>query len=327
MSLSNTYQPNAPAARLGQGSAITNREDLSNELQILAPEQTPVLSLCSKGTTKATYYEWGLDKLRSPSTTGQSEGQDVQSFTNQFSALARIGNYIQIQRDDWAVSTLQEAVESAAPVNIVKAKAKAILQLKRDIEATICSDNDRTIENGGGVPYGMRGLGDWLDSAGPADVPADYRTPAASILTAAPTESTFNDLIRSIFTKNGMVNKLTGVFAPALRNTISNFTRTDNNTGETVYHVNQNAESKKVTLAVSVYDSDFGLVNIMNANPDCMPNANRGYMLNPDYIGYNTLKPMYGVQLENQGGGERGFVESIGTLVCKHPQAHGKIAY
>jgi hypothetical protein len=58
-----------------------------------------------------------------------------------------------------------------------------------------------------------------------------------------------------------------------------------------------------------------------------MPAATRGYAINPKYVGFNTLIPMGSQRLENQGGGERGYIEAVGTLVCKHPQAHGKIAY
>ena len=53
MSISATYQPSAPVAKTGQGSAISNREDLSNELTLLAPEETPLLSLCAKGKANA----------------------------------------------------------------------------------------------------------------------------------------------------------------------------------------------------------------------------------------------------------------------------------
>lgn len=327
MPISNTFSPNAPAARTGQGSAIGNREDLSNELQLLAPEETPLLSLCAKGKTTSTFYEWNTDKLKTPTTSGISEGADVTAFDDKFEARARLGNYVQIFREPWIVSNLQNAVSTAAPANAAAAEAKSIRELKRNIEATILSDNDRTVENGGGVPYALRGLGDWLDSAGPSDVPADYRTPAGSILSAAPTEITFNDQIASIFSKNGEMNSLTLIAGITLRKRIAEFTRTDNNASETVYHVNQDATSKKVTLSVQLFDSDFGLVKVVNGNPDCMPAATRGYLVNPKYLGFNTLIPMHSQRLENQGGGERGYIEAVGTLVCKHPQAHGKIAY
>jgi len=325
MPISTTYSPNAPAARTGQGSAISNREDLSNELTLLAPEETPLLSLCGKGTAKSTFSEWTGDKLAAPATAGISEGTDVNSFSDKFADRARLGNYVQIFRRDFLVSNLQQAVNSVGPANIAQAEAKSMRELKRDVEARICSSSDRTVEDGAGTPYALRGLGSWLSSSGPADVPAAYRTPAASILSSQPTETTFNDVIASIFSVNGEANSLTLVANVALRKVISNFTRSSGAAAsEAVYKVNQNAESKKVTHSVQLYDSDFGIVKMINGNPDCMTGAS-GYLVNPSYLQFNTLIPMGATRLENQGGGERGFVDMTGTLVCKHPGAHGKI--
>ena len=325
MPISTTYSPNAPAARTGQGSAISNREDLSNELTLLAPEETPLLSLCGKGSAKSTFSEWTADKLATPATAGISEGTDVNSFSDKFADRARLGNYVQIFRRDFLVSNLQQAVNSVGPANIAQAEAKSMRELKRDVEARICSSSDRTVEDGAGTPYALRGLGSWLSSSGPADVPAAYRTPAASILSSAPTETTFNDVIASIFSVNGEANALTLVANVALRKVISNFTRSSGAAAsEAVYRVSQNAESKKVTHSVQLYDSDFGIVKMINGNPDCMTGAS-GYLVNPSYLQFNTLIPMGATRLENQGGGERGFVDMTGTLVCKHPGAHGKI--
>jgi hypothetical protein len=334
MPISNTYQPSAPQARSGQGSAISNREDLSNELAILAPEETPILSLASKGKASSTYTEWTVDSLSSPVTTGVSEGADVTSFSDKFADRARLGNYIQLMRRDYLVSNLQQAVTSVGPANIAQAEAKSMREIKRDIEATIASNKEMSVENGAGTPYGMRGLGQWILSSAQAvnPVPAAYRTSTNSILTAAPTESAFNGMLGSIFAANGEMNSLTLVADVALRRVISNFARSTTSASSQTYHVNQDATSKTITLAVNLYDSDFGIVKIVNGNPSCMPAVNAstggvGYVINPKYLGFNTLIPMGATRLENQGGGERGYIDVAGTLVCKHPQAHGKIAY
>lgn len=326
MPLSTTYNPNAPQATTTQGSAVGNREDLSNELAMLAPEETPLLSLCAKGKCSSTFPEWTADKLKAVSTSGVSEGADVTSFNDKFSARARLGNYVQIFREPWMVTTLQNAVTTAAAANAAAAEAKSIRELKRNIEATICSNNDRSAEDGAGTPYATRGLGDWLDSSGPSDVPSDYRTPSASILAIGSlTEITFNDVIASIFSKNGEMNSLTCIAGTTLRKAIAGFSRTEGTTTAGFYNIVDNASSKKITLSVQVFDSDFGLVNIVNGNPDCMPSASQGYIVNPKYLAFDTLIPMGSQRLENQGGGERGYIEAVGALVCKHPQAHGKI--
>ena len=335
MPISSTYSPNAPAAKTGTGSSVSNREDLSNELSLLAPEETPILSLCSKGKANATFSEWTVDSLASPVTTGISEGSDVTSFSDKFADRARLGNYVQLMRRDYLVSNLQQAVTSVGPANVAQAEAKSMREIKRDIEATIASDNEMTVENGAGTPYGMRGLGKWIQDSAQATnaVPAAYRTPELSIIesgntSTTVTESTFNTLIGSIFSKNGEMNSLTLVANTALRTLISGFSRTLAASNGT-YTVNQDATSKTITLSVNMYDSDFGMVKILNGNPSCMPTAltKVGYVLNPKYLGFNTLIPMGATRLENQGGGERGFVDVAGTLCVKHPQAHGKIAY
>ena len=337
MPISTSYQPSAPAAKTGQGSAISNREDLSNELAILAPEETPILSLCSKGKASSTYTEWTVDSLSAPVTTGVSEGSDVTSFSDKFADRARLGNYVQLMRRDYLVSNLQQAVTSVGPANVAQAEAKAMRETKRDIEATIASFNEMSVENGAGTPYGMRGLGLWIDDDAQAvnPVPAAYRTPAGSVIESGNTLSTiseanFNSVIGSIFSRNGEMNSLTLVANVALRQLISGFTRaTPVASGfQSPYNINQDSTSKTITLSVNLYDSDFGVVKIVNGNPSCMPttNTNVGYILNPKYIGFNTLIPMGATRLENQGGGERGYIDVAGTLVVTHPQAHGKIA-
>jgi len=323
MAISNTYQPTAPAVKSGTGSAVSNREDLSTELSILAPEQTPLLSLASKGKANSTFTEWTVDILSAPVTAGVAEGADVTSFVNQFSNRARLGNYVQTFRDDYLVSNLQQAVSSVGPADFAQAEVKAIKQVKRNVEATISGTQDYTVENGAGTPYTMRGLGSWINNGNTA-IPTAYRTPAASIDTSL-TESKLNTILSSIFAQNGEMNALTLVAGTAVRRTISNFTRANQAAGtDNVYTVMQDATSKQITLSVSVYDSDFGMLKIVNANPACTL-AGTGYIINPKYLQFNTLIPMGSKRLEDQGGGPRGFVDMTGTLCVKHPGAFGKV--
>jgi hypothetical protein len=323
MSFSNTYDTTNP------GSAVSNREDLTDVLTILAPEETPVLSSAAKSKASATYVEWTVDSLASPTTTGVSEGADVTSFTDKFSNRARLGNYIQKFRRDYMVSDLQNAVDSVGPAKIAQAEAKAVREIKRDIEATLCSNNDRSAEDGAGTPYGLRGLGDWIDSAGPSDVPAAYRTPAASISSSgAITETVFNNLITSIYRVTGTTNSLTLVADTALRRVISDYARTSGSSDYSVRQVTYNGEVSTIKLAVEMYESDHGMVSIVNMNPDCAPdtsNKDTGYLINPDYYGVAELISLGSTRLPNLGGGDRGYVDSTLTLLVKHPGAHGKI--
>ena len=330
MAFSNTFDTT------NTGSGVSNREDLTDVLTILAPEETPILSMANKERASATNVEWTVDSLADPVTTGIAEGADVTAFTDKFASRARLGNRIQKFRRDYMVSDLQEAVDSVGPAKIAQAEAKAIRELKRDIEATIASTNDRATEDGAGTANALRGLGDWLDSAGPSDVPAAYRTPAASIedVGAGPfLESELNSIISSVFTVTGNTNNLMLVADVALRNDISEFARLDAagaagaNVG--VRSVNYDGNSGTIKLSVDLYQSDHGVVSIVNANPDCMPTTApvnyTGYLLNPEYYGVHELIPMGSTRLPNLGGGDRGFVDCALTLGMYHPGAHGKI--
>ena len=331
MAFSNTYDTT------NTGSAVSNREDLTDVLSILAPEETPILSSLNKQKANATFVEWTVDSLADPLTAGIREGADVGTFTDKFAGRARLGNYVQKFRRDFQVSDLQEAVDSVGPAKIAQAEAKSIRELKRDIEATLASANDRAVEDGSTTAYALRGLGDWLDSAGPSDVPAGFRTPAASIYTAAEAAATefgeeaLNDIITSIFEQTGSTNDLMLIADTGLRRVIADFARTSGSSDNSVRNVNYDGGSGQITLRVDMYESDHGMVSIVNGNPSCMPNfggstANSsGYLINPEYAGIHELIALGSTRLPNQGGGERGYVDCALTLGVYHPQAHGLI--
>lgn len=331
MAFSNTYDTT------NTGSAVSNREDLTDVLSILAPEETPILSSLNKQKANATFVEWTVDSLADPLTAGIREGADVGTFTDKFAGRARLGNYVQKFRRDFQVSDLQEAVDSVGPAKIAQAEAKSIRELKRDIEATLASANDRAVEDGSTTAYALRGLGDWLDSAGPSDVPSGFRTPAASIYTAAEAavtefgEEALNDIITSIFEQTGSTNDLMLIADTGLRRVIADFARTSGSSDNSVRNVNFDGGSGQITLRVDMYESDHGMVSIVNGNPSCMPNFggstsnSSGYLINPEYAGIHELIALGSTRLPNQGGGERGYVDCALTLGVYHPQAHGLI--
>lgn len=332
MSFSNTYDTANP------GSAVSNREDLTDVLTILAPEETPILSSASKKKASATDTEWTVDVLAAPTTAGIIEGEDVVTYTDQFAGRARMGNFTQKFRRDYKVSELQEAVDSVGPAKIAQAEAKAIRELKRDVEKTLCSDNEKQ-QAAAATPYKMNGLAAYIDSAPAAavGVPTGFETPETSIYTqaedtsAAFNETKFNDLITSVFEVNGSVNNLTLVANTGLRRTVSDFARLQPSGETSIRDVNYDGGSAQIKLSVELYQSDHGIVSIVNGNPVCMPNfgtaSNKGagFLVNSEYYGVHELIPMGTSRLPNLGGGERGIVDCALTLGVYHPQAHGLI--
>jgi len=342
MSFSNTFDTSLPP---NTGSGVSNREDLTDVLTILAPEETPILSSANKEKASATFVEWTVDSLAAPSTTGIREGADVgqtigddadAGFVDKFAGRARLGNYVQKFRRSYQVSDLQEAVDSVGPAKLAQAEAKSIRELKRDIEATLAGSQGRAAEDGANQGYQLGGLGYWIDdSLSTSVVPSTFRTPSTSIVEVsgadtAFTEAEFNEMITSTFRVTGSTNDLMLIADTALRNDISDFARISESTDNSVRNVNYNGDSGTIKLSVDLYQSDHGVVSVVNGNPDCMPTQSpqvgmSGYLINPEYYGIHELIPMGSTRLPNQGGGERGYVDCALTLGVYHPGAHGKI--
>lgn len=322
------------------------REDLTDFLTILEPEDCPKTSMLPK-TQRPTqqYQEWQLDNLQTPSFTGVLEGSDVANFSNKAANRARVGNYIQGFRRPWMVSRITEAVDVAGVSNeVANAKAKCMREIKRDIESAIGSDNDRQADNGT-VPYLTRGLGTWISSTGPADVPTIYRTPAAQVnttATASLTEDGFNGLFQSMFESIGGRLNCNLFAGSVLKRTISKFQRQEGTTTAKSYMVTQDATEHQIDLNVELYVGDYQTVSII---PDLFngvlsdavsasagtpfvtaQSKARGYVINSDLVGIGYLIGMESVELPDQGGGRRGFIHAYPTLMVKNPKGLAKFS-
>ena len=314
-----------------------NREQILDVLTILEPEETPVVSMAKKLPASATFVEWQTDNLSAPAFDGVGEGEDVTSFSNKVINRTKLGNYVQKFRREWMVSDIQELVNTAGVSSeVANSEAKSMRELKRDLESAICSVQDRQAEAGSGTPYKTRGLGKWLANGGtagaaPSDLPSAYQLPSASLdSTATVLESHFNAVVQSRYETVGNAGaRLTLIAAPDLKAQISNFTRADTSSNDSTYSVTQDATTKQVTLSVNVYDGDFGLVNIV---PSLFNNRTSGsntidddwgYLIDPELIGLFVLKAESNTELENQGGGRRGYTDVIAGLACFNPLGFG----
>ena len=305
-----------------------NREDLTDILTILEPESTPLTSLASKKKATGTYFEWQVDDLSTAEFAGVNEGEDVTSFANKAANRTRLGNYVQKLRRTFMVSDMQQLVDTAGVANeFANSESKAIRELKRDFEAAICSNQDRQAEAGSGSPYKTRGMFNWLGT--PADVPAAFRC-AAFDTTAVQTEILFNGVLQSLYEANGMPGgQLTLIAGPTLKSEISNFSRAQTIANNGVYQVTQTAESKKITLAVSLYEGDFGNVAVVpsvflnRTSGSSAVDGDAGLLIDPEYVSIFSLKAESRSELEDQGGGSRGYADLIAGIACESPKAHG----
>ena len=323
-----------------------NREQLLDLTTVLSPRQAPVYGLLPKSKATADLVEWTVDDLATPADNAVIEGADLtfgtgatDSEAQKFGSLKRLDNRLQHFRKTFMVTKKQEVLDSVTPVKLQQAEEKATSELLRDIEKAICSDQGSVVGTGSTAGK-LRGLGKWItndSSIGDASTElGDFKTPSASIhgldhgttdgaTTGDLTEGEFAGILASIFNETGEMQDLHLVADTALRNHIvDEFTRT--NGSSTAVRYNQDSGAV-VEYNVEMFNGPFGVVKILTANPKCMPGSNndRGYLLDPSLLGWAEALPTGSTMLEDQGGGPRGYIDSMGTLICRGPKGLGKI--
>ncbi len=345
MAFDNTYS-GLPSA--DTGSNVGNREQLLDLTTVLAPRQAPVYGMLPKQAATADLVEWTVDNLRAPVADNTvAEGMDVgdasgegDTLKPQFGSLTRLGNRLQHFRDTFNVSKKQEIMDSVTPVRIQEAEEKAASQVLRDIETSICSDNGARTGTGslGGK---FRGLGVWIDPTLEADagtqstdsvqeVPDAFKTPAKAALgftsgdaSLSLTEKRFNDMLTAIFEETGEQSDHVLVAGTLARNEIiDGFTRVQPANNATVFNQGDGSE---VNYNVEIFQGPYGIVKIISANPKTLPDQKRAYLLDPSLLGYAEAMSMGSTMLEDQGGGPRGYIDSMGTLICRGANGLGKI--
>jgi hypothetical protein len=320
-------------------TTVGNREDITDMISRVEPEDCPLVSMLNKSEAPmATVHEWQVDSYGNPKFSPARDGADVTNFNNRAENRQRINNRLQILQESWSVGKLQEKISrggGTAGVSSEKAKSQAatMIMLKEGMEACIASDQDIAEESGN---YGdqLRALGKFTDATN-TDFPAFARTPLASIgTTSSLTEATFNAVIQSRYKASGRKRKTVLFAGPSLKNKITNFVRAESASVGNTYRVQQMASEKTVTFSVNTYESDYGSVDIIpdlflgrtsGADADTT-SYERGYLLDMDMVSLSIMDNITQYELADQGGGPRGFAEAIFTLVVNNPKALGKFA-
>lgn len=316
-------------------NVVNNREDRMDLLTIVSPEKTPILSGMPKtGAQSATLAEWFTDDYDNVSFPGVKEGEDNLTHKDKTANREAIGNRYQTFRSGYAVSEIQEAVATAGVGSEeAKAKAKSLTELKQSMEACIGSDQDLQIGSSL-VASKSRGLGAWVN-ASTSTIPSAVRTPAGSIgTTSSLTESSFNDVLQSVFDSSGVVQNMNLYAGSELQRKISNFTRTEGSTTATPFTVNSDQREKEIVFSVQFYRGDFANVQIisdqflgrLSGGGQTTQSKARGYLLTDEMVSVSMWQEPQIHEQTDDGGGARGFAKSRGTLVVKNPIGLGKFA-
>ena len=321
------------------------REDISDAMVLIEPGDTPLFSMCKKAKEPANVlFQWPADRYSDPQTAGVLANEDVSSFDDEHANRVLLSGRIQKVRRAFSCDDLVENVADLAGVGrkqaFNKAAAKALVELKIDIECVMGSDNDSQVQSGSNA-YKTRGIGEWIKATAQADtataVDSTFRTPAASINATATTSLTENnviDVLQSIYSVRRARRNYDLVCGVALKRAFTNFIRTataSTNVMSTVRTFNSNAEDKKIVNTIDIYEGDFGILSLhvstyLAHGAAAAVSAARGYVLDMDLvsIGFNRKPRME--ELEDRGGGRRGFCDAIFGVAVANPQVIGKFA-
>ena len=123
------------------------REQLSDAITMISPDETPFYTMARKGTTKSRTPEWLRDTLREPSATNINvEGDDATGNTQ--TQPDRLKNVVQLFDEVVIVSDTARAVETAGRQDELKYQvAKAGKALKRDVEMRITGNYASAVGN------------------------------------------------------------------------------------------------------------------------------------------------------------------------------------
>ena len=279
------------------------REDLSDIIYNISPENTPLVSNMSKRRAISnTLFEWQTDSLASASANAQIDGDDLSSFSA-VAATDRLANYSQIMRKDFIIAdNLNGAIDEAGRRSeIAYQLAKKGNELKRDMEFNFCGVNQaavagstsaarktaslsafiRTNTNkgtGGGDPTVSNGI---VNAA---------RTDASSGNQRAFTETILKDVIQQTWTQGGEVSFL--MVGPFNKQAVSAFA------GIAAQRYMAPEGPTTIVGAADVYVSDFGSVSIV---PNRFSRERDAYVLDPDLIEMATLRPIQSEELAKTG--------------------------
>jgi len=354
----------AQATSYNIGEVQGARQDLSNQLRRVAPEQTPMYATLNQSAApKALFTEWLVDDLGLPSYDSPIlDGSDLSfnaDFTNEIANRVRIGNRVQQFQRQSSVSPIAEMIDVAGPQAslLAASKAKVLVQLKTDIEAALgstqapasavttpgsekgdlmggffhFSDPDATT----GVfdtsaKQAFRSIGSGLAQDGTAASSRFDMTTNGSI-----TEANFRNLLQAVYEGGGKSQTYRLFAGPSLMNAITDYSRATNAVGGSQARFDADINGGSIRLSIVELVTDFGIVQVI---PSLFLNRASGAGLAAagrnagalvpadDTVSLKVLSPISVQDLPDVGGGgDRFLTRTILTLCVTNSRAIGSI--
>ena len=283
-------------------SAKGIREDLSNVITNISPEETPYQSNIGRETISNTLFEWQTDALADAAANAQLEGDDVASFDS-VTATVRLTNYAQISRKTIVLSATEEVVTRAGRRSELAFQiAKRGSELKRDQEFTMlngavaAAGNTTTARGTASLQAFIKTNYDMqTNGANPSytTVPTSARTDG-NVRTF--TETILKNVIQQVWTAGGTPKIL--MTGPVNKQRVSGFS----GIASARYNINGGDRPATIIGAADIYVSDFGQVQVV---PNRFQRERDAFVIDPDYAKVTTLRPYQQIELAKTGDAEK----------------------
>ena len=277
------------------------REDLSNIIYNIAPEETPFMSGVGRSTCDNTYFEWQIDTLDGGNDNRQIEGDDA----NVLAAVepARVGNYTQISTKAVQSSGTAEAVDFAGRKSTQAYQmAKRAKELKLDMEAMLLELAQAPSAGTSSAARATGSVGAWITSnvtVGTVVSEDDIRDNMEQCWKAGAKPT--------VLMCDGVVKQAIS----ALSQSVSELRTAANNKSPAF-----------VVAAVDIYVSDFGNLQIV---PNRLMPAETAYLLDYEYWDIAYLRPFMTHDLARTGDSISQLLVVEYGLRSKNEEANGKI--
>lgn len=306
-------------------SSVGNREQLSDVIYRISPEETPFISLARKGSVEGVYYEWQNDALAAAAANAHLEGDE----TTLAAAVpsVRLGNYLQISKKSAIVSGTQERIQKAGRKSEMGYQlAKKSAELKQDMDFT-ASQNQAAVAGSSTVARQTAGFESFIrtnaqragDGADPTLSGTTQGYPDAAPTDGTPrafTETILKALLKASYDGGGRGGIL--MMGSAQKQVASGFAG--------IAEIRKAVEGQNqavVVGAADVYVGDFGSVSFVPSRN--VRNAT-ALLLDPEYIEIVTLRDFMVEDLAKTGDALKKHVLVEWGLKVYHEGALGVAA-
>lgn len=298
------------------------REDLSDVISNISPDETPLYSACAKVSAKNTFHEWQTDGLRASADNAHIEGDDT--IAEARAVTVRLGNYTQIFKNAVTVPGTDISLDKAGRDREMAYQViKIVKEQKLDIEKALFANQARSAGSSA-APRRLAGIPAWITSnvnfqtggspsgANPTGDGTNARTDN-SVLTAF-SQAKFDDVMQKAWLSGG---KPQTVYLSSFQMNVAQGFIGNNN-----QRSNLDANKNMVRNYMAMYATPWGEVTF---KPTRENRSRDVFVMQDDMWAIGMLRPTFNTELAKTGDNDKRQVITELTLICRNQAASGAV--